>query len=73
MSKIKKQIKNEVNDNSRKLRCIVIIAKLDDGTCRELLINEQTQHAVLSTIIAYEGRIRILETILEGIEIKLNS
>ena len=58
---------------SLKLKNIVIIVKFDDGKCRQVLINQQTQDVVLSAIIACERQIRVLETIIEGIDIELSS
>ena len=56
---------------SPKLKHIVIIGKFDDGKCRQVLINPQTQDVVLSAVIACERQIRVLETIIEGIDIEL--
>ena len=58
---------------SPKLKHIVIIGKFDDGKCRQVLINPQTQDVVLSAVIACERQIRVLETIIEGIDIGLPS
>ena len=58
---------------SPKLKHIVIIGKFDDGKCRQVLINQQTQDVVLSAIISCERQIRVLETIIEGIDIEFPS
>ena len=58
---------------SPKLKHIVIIGKFDDGKCRQVLINPQTQDVILSAVIACERQIRVLETIIEGIDIELPS
>ena len=58
---------------SPKLKHIVIIGKFDDGKCRQILINPQTQDVVLSAIIACERQVSVLETIIEGIDIELPS
>ena len=55
---------------SPKLKHIVIIGKFDDGKCRQIFINPQTQDVVLSAIIACERQISVLETIIEGIDIE---
>lgn len=52
-----------------KLNHIVIIGKFDDGKCRQVLINPQTQDVILYTIFDLEHQIRVLETIIEGIDI----
>lgn len=66
--------KPKISDSaSPKLKHIVIIGKFDDGKCRQVLINQQTQDVVLSAIIACERQIRVLETIIEGIDIELPS
>ena len=56
-----------------KLKHIVILGKFDDGKCRQVLINPKTQNVVLSAVIACERQIRVLETIIEGIDIELPS
>ena len=56
-----------------KLKHIVIVGKFDDGTCRQVLIKPKTQDVVLSAVIACEQQIRVLETIIEGIDIELSS
>ena len=56
---------------SLKLKHIVIIGKFDDGKCRQVLINHKTQDVVLSAVVACEQQIRVLETIIEGIDIEL--
>jgi|GEM_PF-6075263 hypothetical protein len=58
---------------SLKLKHIVIIGKFDDGKCRQVLINHKTQDVVLSAVVACEQQIRVLETIIEGIDIELPS
>lgn len=58
---------------SPKLKHIVIIGKFDDGKCRQVLINHKTQDVVLSAVVACEQQIRVLETIIEGIDIELPS
>lgn len=58
---------------SLKLKHIVIIGKFDDGKCRQVLIKPKTQDVVLSAVIACEQQIRVLETIIEGIDIELSS
>lgn len=55
---------------SLKLKHIVIIGKFDDGKCRQVLINPETQDVVLSTVIACERKIRVPETIIDGIDIE---
>lgn len=73
-TKVKSKLKSRVKVNSDpKLKHIAIIGKFDDGKCRQVLINQKTQDVVLSAIIACESQIRVLETILEGIDIKLPS
>lgn len=67
-------VKTDVSGSaSLKLKNIVIIGKFDDGKCRQVLINPQTQDVVLSAIIACERQIRVLETIIEGVDIELSS
>ncbi len=56
-----------------KLKHIVIVGKFDDGKCRQVLIKPKTQDVVLSAVIACEQQIRVLETIIEGIDIELSS
>lgn len=56
-----------------KLKHIVIVGKFDDGKCRQVLIKPKTQDVVLSAVIACEQQIRVLETIIEGIDIELPS
>ena len=56
-----------------KLKHIVIIGKFDDGQCRQVLIKPKTQDVVLSAVIACERQIRVLEAIIEGIDIELPS
>ena len=76
--KSKRSSRNSVKANVSgsafpKLKHIVIIGKFDDGQCRQVLINPQTQDVVLSAIIACERQVRVLETIIEGIDIELPS
>lgn len=52
-----------------KLETIVVIGKFDDGKCRQVLINDGTQDAVLSCIALCEGSIRVHEKIIDGIDI----
>lgn len=56
-----------------KLKHIVIVGKFDDGKCRQVLIKPKTQDVVLSAVIACEQQIRVLETIIEVIDIELSS
>ena len=56
-----------------KLKHIVIVGKFDDGKCRQVLIKPKTQDVVLSAVNACEQQIRVLETIIEGIDIELSS
>lgn len=64
---------NEMVEDKKqiKLKNIVIIGKFDDGKCRQVLINHKTQNVVLSAIISCEQQIRVLETIIEGIDIDI--
>lgn len=57
------------NDFLPKLNSIVIIGKFDDGACRQILIEPQTQEIVLRAIVECERKIRVLETTIEGIDI----
>ena len=64
-------VKTDVSGSaSPKLKHIVIIGKFDDGKCRQIFNNPQTQDVVLSAIIACERQISVLETIIEGIDIE---
>jgi hypothetical protein len=53
-----------------KLKQIVVIGKFSDGKCRQVLISPKAEDVVLSAIIACEQEIRVLETIIEGIDIE---
>ncbi len=74
--KSKRSNRNSVNVSGSafpKLKHIVIVGKFDDGKCRQVLIKPKTQDVVLSAVIACEQQIRVLETIIEGIDIELPS
>ena len=51
------------------LKTICIIGKFDDEKYRQILINSETENAVLNYIVQIEGSITVLEKELEGIEI----
>jgi hypothetical protein len=53
-----------------KLKQIVVIGKFNDGKCRQVLISPKAEDVVLSAIMACEKQIRVLETIIEGIDIE---
>jgi hypothetical protein len=53
-----------------KLKQIVVIGKFSDGKCRQVLISQEAQDVVLSAIMACEQQLRVLETIIEGIDIE---
>lgn len=56
--------------NDPKLLNFVIIGKFDDGKCRQILIKPKTESAILSLITVCESGIRVLETVIEGIDVK---
>ena len=63
-----KKVKKEI-DNTLRLKNIVIIGKFDDDKCRQVLIKQRTQEVVLSAILACESEIRVLENVIEGIDL----
>lgn len=54
-----------------KLKHIVIIGKFDDGNCRQVLINPKTENVVLSAIVACEGSVRVLDKVIDNIDIEI--
>lgn len=48
---------------------IVIVAKCSDGKYRQVLIDTATEQDILDAIMAIEGKIRVLDKPLDGIEI----
>lgn len=64
------QEKDKNNPATPKLEHIVIIGKFNDGQCRQIVIDLPTQDVVLSAIIAREKSIRVLETVIEGVDIE---
>ena len=54
-----------------KLKHIVIIGNFDDGNCRQVLINPKTQDVVLSAIVACEGSVRVLDKVIDNIDIEI--
>jgi hypothetical protein len=63
-------MKNISGSADLKLKHIVIIGKFNDGKCRQVLISPKAEDVVLSAIMACEQEIRVLETIIEGIDIE---
>jgi hypothetical protein len=55
-----------------KIEHISIIAKFDDGACRQILIEKSTEKEVLHCIALRESKIRILEEPIENIDIVFN-
>lgn len=53
-----------------KIESIVIVAKFNDGKCRQVLLKTETEAAVLQTIVCMESNVRVLETPLETIDIE---
>jgi hypothetical protein len=54
-----------------KLKHIVIVGKFDDDKCRQVLINPKTQDVVLSAIVACEGSVRVLDKVIDNIDIEI--
>lgn len=48
---------------------IAIIAKFDDGKCRQVNIDKTTETVVLNAISIFEGHIRVIDTPIEGVDI----
>jgi hypothetical protein len=63
-------MKNISGSADLKLKHIVIIGKFNDGKCRQVLISPKAEDVVLSAIMACEQEIRVLEKIIEGIDIE---
>lgn len=51
------------------IESIVIVAKFSDGEYRQVLIDTTTEQDVLDAIMAIDGKIRVLDKPLDGIEI----
>ena len=56
------------NKKAITIETFVVIARLSDGSYRQIIIEDKTRKAILSLIDSMEDRINILETKLEGIE-----
>lgn len=56
-------------DKEVKLGPIIIITKCSDGNCRQLIIDRSTEEVVLSAIANEEGKIRILDKVIEDVDI----
>lgn len=50
------------------IETISVLAKLSDGTVRQVLLQKQTQQEILDVIVAREGTIKVFDAPLEGIE-----
>lgn len=58
-----------VNKIEMKLTEIVIIGKFDDGKCRQLCIERETEDLILSLIYQQDGVIKVYDKTLETIDI----
>jgi hypothetical protein len=56
-----------------KLERVVVIGKFSDNKCRQLLVERRTEQAVLQTIILVDNGIKVLDKIIEGIDIEIQS
>lgn len=60
-----------VSGSVPKIQVFAIIAKFDDGKCRQILIKDTTKNIILQTIAAYEQQVRVLETPIYGIDLEV--
>ena len=48
---------------------IVLIGKFSDGKCRQILMDKNTEDVVLIALTTFNGEIRVLDKVIEGIDI----
>ena len=60
---------NLKSNKPKKITDLVVVAKFDDGKCRQILLKKNTQECLLSLINLCERKINVLDEIIEGIDI----
>lgn len=53
-----------------KIKQVAIVIQFTDGTCRNALIKQETLDSIVSLIYEMEGKIKVCDTVLEGITLE---
>lgn len=59
-------------NNDLEIETIAVVAKFNDGKIRQLIVNQKTLDLVLQVLQFEEGRVRVLETPIDNIDILNN-